>query len=64
MFNKNNSYYFDFRKQILIEHFNNTKLNEEQIKITCNDLQNRYENYRNNFYDDYINLYNEYETYI
>jgi len=27
-------------------------------------LQNRYENYRNNFYDDYINLYNEYETYI
>jgi len=64
MFNKNNSYYFDFRKQILIEHFNNTKLNEEQIKITCNDLQNRYENYRNNFYDDYINLYIEYQTYI
>ena len=64
MFNKNNSYYFDFRKQILIEHFNNTKLNEDQIKITCNDLQNRYENYRNNFYDDYINLYNEYKTYI
>ena len=64
MFNKNNSYYFDFRKQILIEHFNNTKLNEEQIKITCNDLQNRYENYRNNFYDEYINLYNEYKTYI
>ena len=64
MFDKNNSYYFDFRKQILIEHFNNTKLNEDQIKITCNDLQNRYENYRNNFYDDYINLYNEYKTYI
>ena len=64
MFNKNNSYYFDFRKQILIEHFNNTELNEDQIKITCNDLQNRYENYRNNFYDDYINLYNEYKTYI
>ena len=64
MFKKNNSYYFDFRKQILIEHFNITKLNEDQIKITCNDLQNRYENYRNNFYGDYINLYNEYQTYI
>ena len=64
MFNKNNSYYFDFRKQILIEHFNNTLSNEEEIKLICNDLQNRYENYRNNFYDDYINLYNEYKTYI
>ena len=64
MFNKNNRYYFDFRKQILIEHFNNTLSNEEEIKLICNDLQNKYENYRNNFYDDYINLYNEYKTYI
>ena len=64
MFNKNNSYYFDFRKQILIEHFNDTTLNEEEINLICNDLQNRYDNYRNNFYDDYINLYNEYKTYI
>ena len=39
-------------------------LNDEEIKITCNFLQNKYENYRNNFYDDYINLYNEYKTYI
>ena len=64
MFNKSNTYYFDFRKQILIEYFNNTKLNEEQIKITCDELQNKYENYRTNFYDDYQNLYNEYKTYI
>ena len=64
MFNKSNTYYFDFRKQILIEHFNDTKLNDEEIKIICNDLQNKCENYRNNFYDDYINLYIEYQTYI
>ena len=39
MFNKSNTYYFDFKKQILIEHFNNTTLNEEEIKIISNDFQ-------------------------
>ena len=33
MSNKNNAYYFDFRKQILIEHFNNSNLNEAELKI-------------------------------
>ena len=64
MFNKNNAYYFDFRKQILIEHFNNSNLNEEEIKIICNELQSKYENDITDFYSDYKNLFNEYQTYI
>ena len=64
MFNKNNAYYFDYRKQILINYFNNTNLNEEELKIICDELQNKYENYRTNFYVDYQNLFNEYQTYV
>ena len=64
MFNKNNAYYFDFRKQILIQHFNNSNLNEEEIKIICNELQSKYENDITDFYIDYQNLFNEYQTYV
>jgi len=64
MYNKTNSYYFDFRKQILIEHFNNSNLNEAELKIICNELQSKYENDITDFYIDYKNLFNEYQTYI
>ena len=61
MSNLSNEYYLKYRIEILNNYFNNIKLDELDIKKICDELQIKYINYTDNFYDLFNDLFNEYK---
>ena len=59
--NLNNDYYLKFRHDLLNGYFKNIKLDELDIKQVCDELQIKYSNYTDNFYNMYNNLFLEYK---
>jgi len=61
MSNLSNEYYLKYRIEILNNYFNYIKLDELDIKKMCDELQIKYVNYTDNFYDLFNDLFNEYK---